>query len=372
MGETGPEQAIISQLNWQVCTDWSLQGPRQLQDWDLIIYRPLPMHSLEQALPSLRVSLPDMPILTLCDDENQVLRALQAGSEEAMQTQNLSVDNLRHFALRLRARQAAQQGQDQREQAAHELHQGILKRLAGVLAHEINNPLAALLSFVDMLADMQADAETNTVSAQDLDFLQEMLPLVRQAADRIHQVASDSQHLAENLGKEKQVYDLNNVLQSSVALSAGHHAAAIRLSDKEITRSDLQTALAPTGLSYSLLALFDQSLKAIGRDASAGIVLDHRLVDGRMQIELQAQSSRIETLNSLEVLWHQLRGDSLASEEINSLRRQFEQQGIKFDLDRRASALVARLQFKVQRNPVDSAINSKAPRQPAVDVELAA
>ena len=176
LGETEQAQDIISRLDWSLCTDWSLQGPRQLQDWDLIVYRPLPMHSLQQSLHSLRASLPNIPVLTLCDDEQQVINALQAGSDEALEMQNLSETSLRHFALRLRARQAAQQGQDQREQAAHQLHQGILKRLAGVLAHEINNPLAALLSFVDMLDDMQADSKTNTVSAQDLDFCRRCCP----------------------------------------------------------------------------------------------------------------------------------------------------------------------------------------------------
>lgn len=376
MGDASRAQQTLSQLDWQASTEWQGQGPKALQQWDFALYSPLPQHELASALSSLRVALPNLPILTLCDSEEQSLNALGGGSDETLLLADLDAQNLRACARRIMARNNARSGQNQRERDAHNLNQSILHRIASVLAHEINNPLAALFSFTDLCQDLSLiDADPSAQGAA-IDELLELLPMVREAGQRIHDLARDTQSLAENSSLSDAGQDLSQILHASVTLSAGRKAAAISLDQvAQNTDSPLSSPLcatAPAGLGYCLLALFDQSLKAFGHDASAKIQLRSEVIGGQANVHLRASAKSAYSLDSLELLWQQLRGERAASPQVASLSRQLEQHGLSLNLQRSADSLNAQLRFAVVVNPADSLQRGHSKRGQDLQIELAA
>ena len=89
--------------------------------------------------------------------------------------------------------------------------------LAAGVAHEINNPLAAVLANVDLIASSLA--ETTTLDAAELTEVREMAEDARDATQRVRQIVKDLKIFSRHEDTEAAAVDLRRMLDSTLRMA---------------------------------------------------------------------------------------------------------------------------------------------------------
>ncbi len=89
--------------------------------------------------------------------------------------------------------------------------------LAAGVAHEINNPLAAVLANLDLISEIFT--QQNGIRASDVPELIEMLTDARDAADRVRQIVKDLKIFSRHEDERSGSVDLTRVLESTLRMA---------------------------------------------------------------------------------------------------------------------------------------------------------
>ena len=94
-----------------------------------------------------------------------------------------------------------------REQLVHMEKMGAIGRLVFGVAHELNNPLAGIVGYAELLSRAELDAST-----------QHMVAVLKSQAERAGRIVQNFLNLATKTEPEKRVFDLNKVIESVLQL----------------------------------------------------------------------------------------------------------------------------------------------------------
>ena len=94
-----------------------------------------------------------------------------------------------------------------RQQLVHMEKMGAIGRLVSGVAHELNNPLAGIVGYAELLSRAELDAST-----------QHMVAVLKSQAERAGRIVQNFLNLATKTPPEKRVFDLNKVIESVLQL----------------------------------------------------------------------------------------------------------------------------------------------------------
>jgi PAS domain S-box-containing protein len=91
--------------------------------------------------------------------------------------------------------------------------------LAAGVAHEINNPLAAVLANLEFAVDVSADLARESGPSPQLADLQDILRDTREAADRVREIAKDLKIFSRAEDEKRGAVDIRRVMESSLRMA---------------------------------------------------------------------------------------------------------------------------------------------------------
>ncbi len=197
--------------------------------WDVIISDySMPRLGAVRALAILAAHDVDIPFLIVSGtvDEESAVSALKAGAHDFMTKSKLArlvpaVERERREAA-LRAEQARM-----REQLVLSDRMASVGMLAAGIAHEINNPLAAIMAYLDLAADdvgrlldeIRGRVGGSGADARTLAQVDESLQDARQCADRVRSIVRDVRLFSRSDEAIVGPVDVRRVLESSVRMA---------------------------------------------------------------------------------------------------------------------------------------------------------
>jgi two-component system NtrC family sensor kinase len=208
----------------------------------------------------------------------QTMTARLRGEEEALR---LKVDELTRTTERLR---------EARDQVMRSDRLASVGRLAAGLAHEVGNPLAALLGLEDLLLGGDLDPEAQ----------QDFLGRMKKETERIHGVMRDLLDYARTdspasvRSEPVEPADIGEVARDLVRLVTPQKALRGVTLDLEVDERTAAVALPAAKLTQLLLNLVMNAAHAIGASATSEasettgrIVVRARTTDGRTRLEVE-------------------------------------------------------------------------------------
>jgi len=146
--------------------------------------------------------------------------------------------------------------------------QAALAQMAGLIAHEIRNPLGGILGNIDMMKQMHTDSGINT----------ESLDAIRTSVAQIDKIISRFQRFAKPVTPQFQTLDLISYLQEVLDLFVQNHAINhpyihfnFRFPDSVET---LQWSIDPVLLEQVLFDILDNGVKAISGEGTITLKLE--------------------------------------------------------------------------------------------------
>jgi len=275
----------------RVETGADLEQALQRGRWDVVLSDfSMPQFDALSAFETIRASGIDVPFIIVSGTigEAAAVRAMRAGVQDYVPKDQLArlvaVVQREIREAQLRAERRAMQ-----EQLLVSERMASLGTLAAGLAHEINNPLAAVLANLDFLLQ---DLEQTLVSdrplpREPLEGLRQPLSDARDAADRIRAIVADLRMLARGDEVRRGPVDVNALLEGSLRIAANEirHRARVVKEYQPVPRVDGNEAR----LGQVFLNLLMNAAQAIpeGRSIRNEIRVATRVAeDGRVSIEV--------------------------------------------------------------------------------------
>jgi len=231
---------------------------------------------------SLRRAAPGLPVIVLSRTDDAALRreALRRGAQDVLPTSRL------HPRTTLRAiehaieRQQVWSGlaQQQARRLAQTDRLSTLGRIAGGIAHELNNPLALLAANLEFLRARNG----HVAAAEPLDGL---FNDCRDAIDRIHTTVTDLRACAHIAKEELENVDLREVAEVACAELSGPSSAAVIVKRLGV----VPMLVGHRGkLTQVAIALLTNALEALPAAAGAGrIVVSTRTEDDHVVLTVE-------------------------------------------------------------------------------------
>lgn len=167
------------------------------------------------------------------------------------------------------------------ERRSQLLHRDQLARLGSLVAgvaHEINNPLAALIGLLDLLKDLVG--ERDQLGPPDIDVLRDLLLACEGAADRIRQIVFSLKDMGRVGARESSLFDPSQTIRDAVRLFAVAKRKQCRV---HLSASALPAVRGSPGrLGQVIINLLQNGLDAAGPGATLLVRSD--TCDGDVQI----------------------------------------------------------------------------------------
>jgi nitrogen-specific signal transduction histidine kinase len=111
-----------------------------------------------------------------------------------------------------------------REQLVHMEKMGAIGRLVSGVAHELNNPLAGIVGYVQLLSRAELDPSTTR-----------MVEVLRSQAERAGRIVQNFLSLASKTQPQKRAFDLNEVVENVLKLREYDHSVGGVLVSPDLT-----------------------------------------------------------------------------------------------------------------------------------------
>jgi signal transduction histidine kinase len=196
------------------------------EPWDAVVCDwSLPGFSAHAALAAMQARGLDLPFIIVSGtvDEESAVEALHAGAHDFVGRLARLVP-----AIERELREAASRRESRalREQLILSERLSSIGLLAAGVAHEINNPLAAIISTLDYVADVCGGA--SVVTSKELE---DPIRDAREAADRMRDIVQDLRMFSHVRRGSRGPVDLRRVVESSARLARNevrHHAQLVK------------------------------------------------------------------------------------------------------------------------------------------------
>ena len=233
-----------------------------------------------------RVLPPGIPILPLTssEDEGKALGLLSLGAQDYLQKDQINQRVLARV-IRYSLERKRHEGElaALREKIARGEKMGTLGTLVAGLAHELNNPLAVVQGYTEMLLQ-------ENPSAAQKDKLETVLEESRRCADLIRQLLEFSR------GKDmrKEDIDLHALLERLIHLLHDRIGAqSVRLTT-EFQAGPLHMVADPHQMLEVFTRILDNALKALRSKAAPAILVRTQVVEGTARVTIEDNGDGID------------------------------------------------------------------------------
>jgi two-component system NtrC family sensor kinase len=142
-----------------------------------------------------------------------------------------------------------------------------LGKLSATVAHELNNPLAGILTFSKLIAKQLRDIQKEHEFAQTLEYLS----MISDESSRCGKIVKDLLDFSHRGDEVFVCHDLHDLIRKSLALIR-HHLELHRIEAEETFASEPSDILCdPLKIQQALLALFMNAIEAIGQHGKLSI-----------------------------------------------------------------------------------------------------
>ncbi|HET6280764.1 MAG TPA: response regulator [Polyangia bacterium] len=188
--------------------------------WDIIISDySMPQFDAPSALAVVKERGLDLPFIIVSGtiDEEVAVDAMRAGAQDFM-TKGKFARLIPAIERELRESGIRSERRKMQEQLMISDRMASVGTLAAGVAHEINNPLAALMANLDLVAQDFAD-HRGEWSATRLQEMEESLRDARECADRVRHIVKDLKIFSRSDDDRRGAVDVHRVLESSLRMA---------------------------------------------------------------------------------------------------------------------------------------------------------
>ncbi len=173
-----------------------------------------------------------------------------------------------------------------RQQLVQMEKMGAIGRLVSGVAHELNNPLAGIVGYAQLLSRAELDPSTSR-----------MVDVLRNQAERAGRIVQNFLNLATKTQPEKKSFELNSVVESVLALREYDHKVHDIVAIPEL-EDDLPSVSGDPGqIEQVVLNLVVNAEDAVGttREQTGEIQIRTTVLNNRVRLEVTDNGSGIQT-----------------------------------------------------------------------------
>ena len=232
----------IEPIHRRVETEATMRAALESQDWDLILSDySMPQFSALAALEVMKSSGHDLPFIIVSGTigEETAVEAMRAGAQDFLLKGRLArlvpaiERELRDAAVRA-------EGRKLHEQLILSDRMASVGTLAAGVAHEINNPLAALMANLDvMMLELGRADDAGGLDPMHRQLIEEPLTDARETAERIRQIVRDLKVFSRSDEERRERVDVHRVLESSLRMAWNeirHRARMVKDYGRDVPR----------------------------------------------------------------------------------------------------------------------------------------
>ena len=239
-------------------------------------------------LEKLKEQLEDhFPIVVLTGDENDslALEALNRGAQDYLKKSEMNAYNLsRSLMYSLERSKAAKELEELRVHQAKTLKMATLGEMSGSIAHEINNPLAIILGYTDILL---ADIEEGV----DSDRLKNSVEKIEETTVRISKIIKSLKSYSRRSEQDPMSQiAFPEILEDTLNLCIERFKTSkIELKIQHIEPAHLLCR--DMQISQVLLNLLNNAHDAVKKNDKAWVSIDSSIVDDKLKVLIQDSGS---------------------------------------------------------------------------------
>jgi signal transduction histidine kinase/CheY-like chemotaxis protein len=234
-----------------------------------------PVHQLVEA--TRRIARGDLDVLLRVESQDEIGELASSFNQMTLKLQR-SREDLERTNLKLE--QKVQERTRELEEAQNQLVQAekmsVVGQLVSGVAHELNNPLAGVLGYSQLLQRMDLSEE------------------VRRALDKIESEAERCRRIVQNLlifarknTPQKRLVDVNSVLESVLELKTYQFKVDNIRVEREMERGIPRTLADASQLQQVFMNIIHNAQQAVGEHRGSGCIrVRTRAADGRIRVEI--------------------------------------------------------------------------------------
>jgi two-component system NtrC family sensor kinase len=234
-----------------------------------------PVHQLVEA--TRRIARGDLDVLLRVESQDEIGELASSFNQMTLKLQR-SREDLERTNLKLE--QKVQERTRELEEAQNQLVQAekmsVVGQLVSGVAHELNNPLAGVLGYSQLLQRMDLPEE------------------IRRALDKIESEAERCRRIVQNLlifarknKPQKRLVDVNSVLESVLELKTYQFKVDNIRVEREMERGIPRTLADASQLQQVFMNIIHNAQQAVGEHRGSGCIrVRTRAVEGRIRVEI--------------------------------------------------------------------------------------
>jgi signal transduction histidine kinase len=173
-----------------------------------------------------------------------------------------------------------------REQLVHMEKMGAIGRLVSGVAHELNNPLAGVVGYAQLLSRAELDPSTRR-----------MVEVLRTQAERAGRIVQNFLSLASKTQAEKRAFDLNDIIRNVLQLREYDHSVRNILVSPDLA-TDLPSSIGDSNqIEQVILNLMINAEDAVAtsEDLQAEILIRTHMLNDQIRLEVSDNGAGIRS-----------------------------------------------------------------------------